>query len=408
MNKSWFNKDKLLLILLFVSVITVSLVGLYYLKLLTSNAMTNIFQAVNAVLVPFVIAFFLSFIIGPMSLWLHTKLRINHSLAIAISILTGIIFILLIIGVALYFIVTQLSAILNNLLALIDNVSIETVISDFINTISTYFSQSDIADLIAEMTQNGASVEKILILLGSVIVALSGFASSIVSVIMIFVLTPVFMYYLIKEKELIFTTISKVAPKAIRHHVVELGKRSDIVIRNYFKGQGIMMLIIFTFFSIALGTLSFFIPDFAFYYALVFALLMGLFNFIPYLGAWLGLSAPIVFLLTKHLELQQTSGGDIYVIAIIIVLIIHLIEQALEGSIIQPNVLGKQVHIHPLAILSALIFFGGVFGLVGVLLAVPLAGTIKAILEYFGGLAPKEEPKKKKSKPKIESKESNQ
>lgn len=403
MNKSWFSKDKLFLYLLLVSIVTVSLMGLYYLKLLTSSAMANIFQAVNAVLIPFVIAFFLSFIIGPMSIWLHQKLKINKSFAIALSILIGIAVILIIISVAVYFIVTQLSAILNNLLALIDNVSIESVINDFINMISSYFTQSDITELITEITRNGASVEKILLLFGSIIVALSGFASSMISVVMVFVLTPVFMFYLIKEKELIFTTISKVAPKSIRHHVVELGKRSDIVIRNYFKGQGIMMLIIFIFFSITLGTLSLFIPGFAFYYALVFALLMGLFNFVPYLGAWLGLLAPIVFLLTKHLELQQSSGGDIYVIAIIVVLIIHFVEQALEGSIIQPNVLGKQVHIHPLAILSALIFFGGVFGLVGVLLAVPLAGTIKAVLEYFGGLSPKVDQKRKKTKSKPES-----
>lgn len=400
MNKSWFTKEKLLLYLLFVSILTVSLIGLYYLKLLTSNALTNIFQAINAVLVPFVIAFFLSFIIGPISQWFHKTFKMNQTLSIVLSILIGVAFILTTLGVAFYFIVTQLTAILSNLLLLIDNVSIEGVVNDIIAMITQYFAQSDITDLINEMTQNGASVEKILILLGSVIVALSGFASSVIGVLMVFVLTPVFMFYLVKEKELIFTTISKVAPKSIRNHVVELGKRSDVVIRNYFKGQGLMMLIIFIFFSITLGTLSFFIPGFAFYYALVFALLMGLFNFIPYLGAWLGMLAPIIFLLTKHLELQQTTGGDIYMIAIVIVIIVHLTEQALESSIIQPNVLGKQVHIHPLAILSALIFFGGVFGFVGVLLAVPLAGTIKATLDYFGGLTPQTEPKRKRQKSK--------
>ena len=112
---------------------------------------------------------------------------------------------------------------------------------------------------------------------------------------------------------------------------------------------------------------------------------MGLFNFIPYVGAWLGLAAPVIFLLTLHLEFKGLPDiGNMYFIAIIIVIIIHLIEQGLEMSIIQPNVIGKQVHIHPLAVLASLIFFGGVFGFVGVLLAVPLAGTIRAFIEYFG------------------------
>ena len=75
----------------------------------------------------------------------------------------------------------------------------------------------------------------------------------------------------------------------------------------------------------------------------------------------------------------------------VVVVILQLVEQALEGSIIQPNVLGKQVHIHPLAVLSALLFFGGVFGFAGVLLAVPMTGTIKASLDYFGELNDKAE-----------------
>jgi|GEM_PF-554875 putative permease len=396
MNKSWLSKERLIQYLLIISIITVSIIGLYVLQLLTRDALLKIFNAINNVLIPFVIAFFLSFIIGPLSTWMHEKLKIKRSLAIVFAILIGIIFILAILGIAIYFIVTQLSAVLNSLLLLIDNTSLEGIINDVIALITDYFANSDITDIIDEMSQNGASVERIILLAGSLLASLTRFTSSFVSVIMVFVLTPVFMFWLVKEKTLIFTTLSKVAPKGFRPHVVELGKRSDVVIRNYFKGQGLMMLIIFGFFSVTLGALSFFIPDFPFYYAIVFATLMGLFNIIPYIGAWLGVLAPIIFLLTKHLEMQQSLlGGNIFLIAIVIVIALQLIEQGLEGSIIQPNVLGKQVHIHPLAILSALLFFGGVFGFVGVLLAVPLTGTIKAALEYFGEINDENEKKEK-------------
>jgi putative permease len=280
---------------------------------------------------------------------------------------------------------------LDSLLTYIDNESLSGVIQDVMNAIMAYFESSDITDMITEMTQNGASIERILGLAGSILVSLSGLASSLFGIIMIFVLTPVFMFYLIREKEYIFSNIAKVAPKKIRPHVIELGKRSDVVIRNYFKGQGLMMLIIFLFFASTLSILSLFVPAFPVYYALIFATLMGLFNIIPYLGAWLGVMAPLVFLLTKHLELQLNGGGNIFLIAMVVVVILQLVEQALEGSIIQPNVLGKQVHIHPLAVLSALLFFGGVFGFAGVLLAVPMTGTIKASLDYFGELSDKAE-----------------
>lgn len=391
MNKPWLTKEKLIHYLLIVSLITITIVGLYFLQLLTKNSLIRVYNAVNSVLIPFIIAFFLSFIIGPLSLFIHQKLKIKRGFAIIIAIFIGIIFILGVLGIAIYFIVTQMSSILDSLLTYIDNESLSGVIQDIMNAIMAYFESSDVTDLITEMTQNGASIERILGLAGSILVTLSGFASSLFGIIMIFVLTPVFMFYLIREKEYIFSNIAKVAPKKIRPHVIELGKRSDVVIRNYFKGQGLMMLIIFLFFGITLSILSLFVPAFPVYYALIFATLMGLFNIIPYLGAWLGVMAPLVFLLTKHLELQLNGGGNIFLIAMVVVVILQLVEQALEGSIIQPNVLGKQVHIHPLAVLSALLFFGGVFGFAGVLLAVPMTGTIKASLDYFGELNDKAE-----------------
>ena len=386
MNKPWLTKEKLIHYLLIVSILTVSVTGLYVLQRLTRDTLINIYHAINSVLIPFVIAFFLSFIIGPLSNVIHTKLKIKRGIAIVLAILIGVIFILAIIGIAIYFVVTQMSSIINSLLTYIDNESIRGIFNDVIQAITTYFQSNNITDIITEMSENGASIEKIIGLAGTIIVSLSGFASSVIGIVMVFILTPVFMFYLIKEKEYIFLNIAKIAPEKVRPHVIELGKRSDTVIRNYFKGQGLMMFIIFMFFAITLGLLSLFVPGFPVYYAIIFATLMGLFNIVPYIGAWLGVTAPIVFLLTKHLELQINDGGNIYLIAILVVVILQLVEQGLEGSIIQPNVLGKQVHIHPLAILSALLFFGGVFGFAGVLLAVPLTGTIKASMDYFGEL----------------------
>jgi putative permease len=390
MNKNLFTKEKLFTYLLIVSIATITLIGIYFLGLISSSILVRLFGAIKAVLIPFVIAFFLSFIIGPISIWFHEKLKINRTLSIILAILLGIIFILGILVISVVFLVTQLSAILSNLINLIDNATFESLIVQVSELLSNYFQNNDISVIIDEMTSNGFSFDKLFTLFATVILTIGGIASSIVSMIVVLALTPVFMYYLIKEKTLIFTSISKVAPKGIRHHVVELGKRSDLVIRRFFKGQGIMMLIIFTYFSIALSIFSLFVHGFNIEHAIVFAILMALFNLVPYLGAWLGILAPSVFILTLHLEFQGDPGvGNTYLIALVVLLAIHFIEQGLEMGVIQPNVIGKQVHIHPLAVLSSLIFFGGVFGFVGVLLAVPLAGTIRAFIEYFGELEEK-------------------
>ena len=381
MDKKLWTKDKLLTYLMIVSIVTVTIVGLYYLHQLTSGIFYTVLNALSAVLIPFVIAFFLSFIVGPLASWMQHKFKMNANLSIALSIFIGIVFVLMFIALLLIFIFAQVSSVLSSLFQLIDSESIKSIIDEVIVIINQYFQTNSFTEIFDEITANGATIQSVMGLIGTVLLTFTGIASGIFKILAIFVLTPVFMFYLIKEKEYIFQGIAKLFPKAFRVHLIELGKRSDVVIKNYFKGAGIMIGIIAFYFSVTLIILSFFIKGFNIEHAIMFALLMGLMNIIPYIGAWIGLAVPLIFLLTKHLEVAGAS--NIYLYGMIAVVVIHIIEQALEISIIQPNVLGKQVHIHPLLVLSSLIFFGGIFGFAGVLLAVPLAGTLRAVLKYI-------------------------
>lgn len=401
MQKNGLSRDKLIHYLLIISILSIGIIGFYYLHQLTSGIINNFISALSAVLIPFVIAFFLSFIVGPIASWLEKKFKINQNLAIVLSIMIGILCVILIIGIVLLFIFSQISSVLNSLLALIDSATIEGFIIEIREVINEYFKTNSFSEIIDQITTNGASIQRVMNLVGVVLLTFTGIVSGIFRIIAIFVLTPVFMFYLIKEKEYIFLNIAKIAPKKIRHHVIELGRRSDEVIKNYFKGQGMMIGIISAYFAVTLGVLSFFVDGFNLEYAIMFAILMGLMNIIPYIGAWIGLAVPMIFLFTKYLETGSTES--IYIYAIIIILIIHLVEQALEISMIQPHVLGKQVHIHPLLVLSSLIFFGGIFGFAGVLLAVPLAGTIRAVAIYLCEINPDAEtiePKKKQRRKK--------
>lgn len=403
MQKNGLSRDKLIHYLLIISILSIGVIGFYYLHQLTSGIINSFISALSAVLIPFIIAFFLSFIVGPLASWLEKKFKMNQNLAIVLSILMGILCVILVIGIVILFIFSQISSVLNSLLALIDSGALEGFIIEIKDVINEYFKTNSFSEIIHEITANGASIKRVMNLVGVVLLTFTGIVSGIFRIIAIFVLTPVFMYYLIKEKEYIFLNIAKIAPKKIRQHVIELGKRSDEVIKNYFKGQGIMIGIISAYFAVTLGVLSLFVDGFNLEYAIMFAILMGLMNIIPYIGAWIGLAVPMIFLFTKYLETGSTE--TIYIYAIIMILIIHLVEQALEISMIQPHVLGKQVHIHPLLVLSSLIFFGGIFGFAGVLLAVPLAGTIRAVAIYLSEINPDAKPiepkKKQRSKKEI-------
>ncbi|MCR3905456.1 MAG: AI-2E family transporter [Tenericutes bacterium] len=383
MKKERFSKDKLIKYLLWISIFTVAIIGLYVFQLFASTTLSKIAMALRFVVIPFVIAFFLSFIIGPFSNLFREKLKLPKVLSIIIAILIGVSFLLLILVGTTIFIVTQLSQILNSLISLIDNQTLETIINNIINVINEYLGGSGLNQIIDEILNQGFTIDKLFSMIGTILVALSGIASSILNILFIVVLTPVFMYYLIKEKAYIFTNISKVIPENVRHHAVELGKRSDIVIRDYLRGQGLMMLFVTVFFIITYGILSFFVPNFSLQIAILFGVMMGLFSILPYIGVWISMALPVILLVTLHLEHGHTNQINIYLIAIIVILLLNLVEQVLESSIVQPQIFGKQVHIHPLAVLSSFLFFGGVFGFIGFLLAIPIAGTIKVIFQYF-------------------------
>ncbi|MFA7055715.1 MAG: AI-2E family transporter [Acholeplasmataceae bacterium] len=401
MNKNFFSKEKLQTFLMIVSIITVTLIGLYVLNLLAANIIQGIGAAARSVLIPFFLAFFLSFIIGPFSNLIHKTTKISKRTSIVLSIFIGFIVLGGMFFLIFSFFISQILSIFQALLTYFEGSNQEAFMIELIQVIQAYFQETHVTEIWEQISSEGVTFEKLMNYVGSIFVFISGAASNLFEAIFSIVLTPVFLYYLIKEKSLIFESIVKIFPKTIKLHAIELGKRSETVIGQYFRGQGLMMLITALYFGTTLSILSFFIPEFMLGYAIAFGLISGIMTIIPYIGAWISLSVPIIFLFTKHLEIQATNEGQmIYVIAIIIVLVIYLIEQLLEGSVIQPYVMNKQVHIHPLVVISSLIFFGGIFGFIGVLLAVPLAGLLRALFQYIGELnSSKEKPSKKLPNP---------
>ncbi len=379
-----FEKETLLKLLLLVSIITIAIIGLYALSLIFSGLIDNVSTAAISVIMPFSIAFLISFIIHPLANIFRDRIGIPETLAIILAITVGILGLLGVITITVVFITSQIGNILSSLVNFIDNEAIENLIEAALAAINDYLDRSDIIAIIENFQEEGLSLEPLGELITTVFSTLASAATSVVSATFTIILTPVFMYYLIKDRNKVFRGIGRVFPPNIRPHAKALAVRSDAVIRSYLKGQGLVMIFIATFFIITYSILSFFIPDFHLWHAIFFAVIMGLFSIIPYLGVWISIAAPVVLLLTLHLEHGEDTW--IYIIGIAMIFILNIIEEIIESAFIQPNVFSRQVRIHPLAVLASFLFFGGIFGLVGVILAVPIAGTIKVTFIYFKSL----------------------
>ena len=119
---------------------------------------------------------------------------------------------------------------------------------------------------------------------------------------------------------------------------------------------GLLSGIIFTVFGVEL--------------ALMFAILTVLFNFIPNVGSLIAMALPIPVLF-----LQFGIGWEFFA-----VLILCSLTQMLIGNVIEPKWMGDSMDLHPITVLIGLMFWGLVWGIPGMFLAVPITAIIKIIL----------------------------
>ena len=393
--RDWTSKESLIRILLIVSIATITIIGINALSDFSSGLFGTIGNAAMTVIMPFSIAFLLSFIINPLSGIIQDKLKFNRTLSIVIAIFIGIVFIVFILAMTITFIVTQIMSISQTLIDNIDNEALQGFLDSVNQMVYQYVNFDNFDETLEELERQGITIEVLTTWLRDTAGFIVSFASSAISVGFTVILTPVFMYYLIKDRTRVFQGIASVFPSRIRRHIKALGVRSDGVIRSYFIGHGLVMSFITLFFIVTYSILSFFVPNFNIGYAILFAVIMGLFSIIPYIGVWISMSMPIALFATEHIKSDETTY--IYIIAIIMIFVLNIIEEILESTIVQPNIFSHQVRIHPLAVLSSFLFFGALFGLVGVILAVPIAGTIKVTYNYFKDLNRSKETQSRQS-----------
>jgi putative permease len=137
-------------------------------------------------------------------------------------------------------------------------------------------------------------------------------------------------------------------------------------IANYIRGKFIEMLVV--------GAVTYIVfIAFGLKYAELLALLVGLSVLIPYIGA-AAVTIPVVLVAFYQ---YGTQSEFIYVV------VAYLIVQALDGNVLVPLLFSEAVNLHPLAIIVAVLFFGGIWGFWGIFFAIPLATLVKAIINAW-------------------------
>lgn len=154
--------------------------------------------------------------------------------------------------------------------------------------------------------------------------------------------------------------IRSLLPEKRRERAGELMAHVGHTVGGYIRGVGINVIVVTIVSYIGLRLIG--LP-----FALVFAVIAGLFEVIPIVGAFISGALIVGFALSQSL---QTA---------LITLAFFVALQQLEGNVLTPMVMRSQTHIHPFLILVALVLGGSIGGLLGVLVAIPLAGALKVL-----------------------------
>jgi len=188
----------------------------------------------------------------------------------------------------------------------------------------------------------------------------------LLSLIVNLVLIPVVMFYLLRDWNMLWKRFFMIVPRRWRWKTREIAVEIDRVLGEFLRGQGMVMasLAVYYIVGLSLAGLQFAIP---------IGILIGLLIFIPYVGFGTG------FVLGMLAALLQWNGLPQF----LTVVAVFGIGQILENYVLIPWLIGDRIGLHPLAVIFALLAFGKLFGIAGVLLALPASAMILVGLRHL-------------------------
>lgn len=186
------------------------------------------------------------------------------------------------------------------------------------------------------------------------------------NVLSLVILTPIVMFYFLRDWTLITHTLQACLPSQSEPRITHLFKKIDLTLSSYIKGQMTVCAILVILYGISLFIIGL-------HQAWVLGLIAGILSFIPYLGMVIGLIASISVTLAHFTSWTQ----------FILVLIVFTCVGLIEGNVLTPRFVGQRIGLHPVLILFSLLAFGTWFGFAGIVIALPTSAVIAVIIRDF-------------------------
>ena len=312
----------------------------------------------STLIAPVILAFVFYYLLNPMVDWMERhKIKRIWSVIILFVAIIGI----LVGAVALAFppIQEQVTSLVNNFPSYVDRIG--TTIISWVDGTPLENSASDLVEWLNGWVSNIPSIA--VDYFDTAVNGLTNIFSTVSNVVVVIVTFPIIAFFLLKDDEKFFSYVIKIIPPKFRKDIKNIFATINDQVGSYIKGQlmisfslGVMMFIGFTIIGLN--------------YAGILAIVATFTSIIPYVGAALAMIPAIIIALT-------TSW-----LMVVKLIIVWVVVQFVDGNLVEPNIMGKNLNVHPLTIIIVLLVLGDLLGFIGLVLGVPIYAISRVVATF--------------------------
>ncbi|MDP4276499.1 MAG: AI-2E family transporter [Bacteroidota bacterium] len=322
------------------------------------------------VLLPFLLAWLFAYLMYPLMSFFQYRLHLkNRILSIAATLLTvfGVLFLAAFLLVPPIINETQKAAVIINHMMTVSGFGFN-IPPAILKTVQGFLANFTTGSL--DFNNLDGLLKAVLPYVWNVI---SGAGSIVVNIVLAFMVL-LYLIFILKDYETISTRWIELIPKHYRPFILQVGEDLKDGMNKYFRGQALIALIVGILFAIGFSIIQ--LPM-----GIIFGLVVGLMNMVPYLQT-VAIIPGMMLAAVKASEYDQN-----FLWVAVSVMAVFAIVQVIEDTFLTPKIMGKATGLNPAIILLSLSIWGSLFGVVGMILALP-ATTI--IFSYYTRIVIKE------------------
>nr|MDH3174931.1 AI-2E family transporter [Bacillus pumilus] len=352
--RKFFLDNKFVLFLLVLLLIGLNI--LVFMK--TSFIFTPLIVLVKTIALPIILTGVVYYLLNPIVNLLE-KFRVKRIFSILLLYIVIIGIITVTIVSIIPFLQAQMMSLFHNLPKYVDTVEDQIrqlTGSNFINQAQKAMN-FNVSELVSKASSQATKI------LESTFTGVGTFLGALTEVIISIVTVPFILFYLLKDGKKLPDYFLKFIPNKFREHTHIVLHEMNHRLSSYILGQIIVsfcigVLLLIGYMIIGLD------------YAFLLAIIAACTSIVPYLGPTIAITPIVIALVTSPIMLLK-------------LIIVWTVVQLIEGKFISPQVMGKNLHIHPITIIFVLLTAGKLFSVVGIIVAIPTYAVLKVITTHL-------------------------